>query len=165
MWSEQLMSAAMPEEHPAAVGAAAAIGLAKDLGVIEFGHDALFGPAGALWRLVRPALGRKPRQRRRGHDPHWRRSGPVDQHSQLQLFMDGPRVHFMTVLRVTGRSGRVTPAIPAALAAEAGAAYLAGRTIGDLVRRAKAIVDALAEAKRPVRTIDMDRLDEARLAR
>ena len=91
--------------------------------------------------------------------------GPVDQHSQLQLFMDGPPVHFMTVLRVTGAPGQdaVLP-IPPALAAEAGAPYLAGRSIGELVQaQQKAIVDALGEAKRPVRTIDMERLDERTL--
>src|SRR5262249_36097312 len=26
--------------------------------------------------------------------------GPLDQHSQLQLFMDGPRDHYLTILRV-----------------------------------------------------------------
>ena len=47
-------------------------------------------------------------------------------------------------------------AIPPALAEEAGAQYLAGRTIGDLVQaQQKAIVEALAEAQRPVRTIDL----------
>ena len=40
----------------------------------------------------------------------------------------------------------------------------AGRSIGELVQaQQKAIVDALAEAKRPVRTMDMERLDERTL--
>jgi glucose-6-phosphate isomerase len=91
--------------------------------------------------------------------------GPVDQHSQLQLFMDGPPVHLMTVLRITGPAEAADGlAIPAALAAEAGAPYLGGRTIAGLVQaQQKAVVEAFIEAKRPVRTIDIERLDERTL--
>ena len=45
--------------------------------------------------------------------------------------------------------------------AEAGAQYLAGRSIGDVVQaEQEAIVNALGEARRPVRVIDLPRLDE-----
>lgn len=41
---------------------------------------------------------------------------------------------------------------------------MAGRTVGDLVAaQAEAVPEALARAGRPVRTIDLDRLDEASL--
>ncbi len=160
---QQLMSAAMPEEHPAAVGAAVAIGLAKDLGVIDSVMmpycDRLERFSAWYVQLWAESLGKGGE----GTTPIGTLM-PVDQHSQLQLFMDGPRVHLMTVLRVAGASGADTLAIPPELAAEAGAPYLAGRTIGNLVAaQQRAIVDALAEAKRPVRTIDMDRLDERTL--
>ncbi len=57
--------------------------------------------------------------------------GPVDQHSQLQLFMDGPHEHLITLVRVpTAGAG---PRIDAGLATAAGLGYLAGRTAGDLV--------------------------------
>jgi glucose-6-phosphate isomerase len=51
-----------------------------------------------------------------------------------------------------------------ALAAEAGAHYLAGRSIGDVVQaEQEAIVKALGEAQRPVRVIDLPRIDERAL--
>ncbi|MGO8954709.1 MAG: glucose-6-phosphate isomerase [Rhodomicrobium sp.] len=160
----QLMSATMPEEHPAAVGAATAIGLAKDLGVtnsVIMPYSDRLERFGAWYvQLWAESLGKGGE----GTTPI-ATLGPVDQHSQLQLFMDGPRVHFMTVMRVAAAPGADAGlAIPPALAAEAGAPYLAGRSIGDLVEaEQKAIVDALGEAKRPVRTLDMDRLDERTL--
>jgi glucose-6-phosphate isomerase len=86
--------------------------------------------------------------------------GPVDQHSQLQLFMDGPHEHLITVVRVP--SAGTGPRIDADLANAAGLGYLAGRTAGDLVAaQAEALPQALARAGRPVRTFDLARLDEA----
>jgi glucose-6-phosphate isomerase len=160
----QLTSAVMPEDHPAAVGAATAIGLAKDKGVT----NSVFLPYSdrlerfSAWyvQLWAESLGKGGE----GTTPI-AALGPVDQHSQLQLFLDGPPVHFMTVFRVaasTGNDGGLP--ISPALAAEAGAPYLAGRSIGDLVQaHQKAIVDVFAEANRPVRTIDIERLDERAL--
>ncbi len=88
--------------------------------------------------------------------------GPVDQHSQLQLFMDGPREHLITVVRAP--SAGTGPRIDAGLANAAGLSYLAGRTAGDLVAaQAEALPEALARAGRPVRTFDLPRLDEASL--
>ncbi len=161
---QQLMNATMPEEHPAAVGAATAIGLAKDLGltisVIMPYSDRLERFGAWYVQLWAESLGKGGQ----GTTPI-ATLGPVDQHSQLQLFLDGPPVHFMTVMRVTRAPGDdAALAIPPALAAEAGAPYLAGRSIGDLVQaQQRAIVDAFAAARRPVRTIDMDRLGERTL--
>jgi glucose-6-phosphate isomerase len=88
--------------------------------------------------------------------------GPVDQHSQLQLFMDGPREHLITVVRAS--SAGTGPRIDAGLANAAGLSYLAGRTAGDLVAaQAEAVPQALGRAGRPVRTFDLARLDEASL--
>lgn len=87
--------------------------------------------------------------------------GPLDQHSQLQLFMDGPRTHMMTVLRVANSGG---PIIDADYAKIAGAGFMAGRTIGDVVAaQAHAVPAALAQAGRPVRTFDLAKLDEKTL--
>lgn len=88
--------------------------------------------------------------------------GPVDQHSQLQLYLDGPREHLVTVIRTACGSAR--PVIDAALAKQAGAAYLGGRSAGDLVAaQQQAIPQALIDAGRPVRTLDVDVLDERAL--
>jgi glucose-6-phosphate isomerase len=85
--------------------------------------------------------------------------GPVDQHSQLQLYLDGPRQHVMTVMRVAPAA--VLPVIPADLAAKAGAGYLGGFNIADLVEaQGRAIADAFVEAQRPSRMFDIPVLDE-----
>lgn len=85
--------------------------------------------------------------------------GPLDQHSQLQLFMDGPRTHMTTVLRVA--SSGSGPSIDATYAKLAGADFMAGRTIGDVVAaQAHAVPEALARAGRPVRIFDLAKLDE-----
>ena len=88
--------------------------------------------------------------------------GPVDQHSQLQLYLDGAPQHFITVVRenCAGSGPRVTPD----LAKIAHAEYLSGHAAGDLVAaQQKAIPEALLAAGRPVRTIDLERLDERAL--
>jgi glucose-6-phosphate isomerase len=85
--------------------------------------------------------------------------GPVDQHSQLQLWMDGPREHLVTVMRtpLAGTGPRLDPD----LAKLAGIDLLAGRTIGDLVdAQAHAIPEALGQAGRPVRVFELDHIDE-----
>jgi len=85
--------------------------------------------------------------------------GPVDQHSQLQLFMDGPHEHLISIIRAP--SAGLGPRISPELAAKAGLDYLAGRTAGDLVAaQAEAVPAALQKAGRPVRTLDLARLDE-----
>jgi glucose-6-phosphate isomerase len=85
--------------------------------------------------------------------------GPLDQHSQLQLFMDGPHEHLITLVRVP--TAGLGPKISTALAAVAGVDFLAGKSVGDLVAaQAQAVAEALAKAARPVRTLDLVRLDE-----
>jgi len=88
--------------------------------------------------------------------------GPLDQHSQLQLFMDGPREHYLTIIRVASQG--VGPKIDSGLAKLAGVDMLGGHTIGDIVdAQAHAVPEALARAGRPVRTIDLAKLDEKTL--
>ncbi|MCB1509327.1 MAG: glucose-6-phosphate isomerase [Hyphomicrobiaceae bacterium] len=88
--------------------------------------------------------------------------GPVDQHSQLQLFMDGPRDHLVTFLRVPGAG--TGPVIESDLAAIAGFKEMAGRPIGDLVHaQTQGVPEALLSAGRPVRLIDFVGYDEAGL--
>jgi glucose-6-phosphate isomerase len=161
---EKLSTATMPEEHPAAVGAAVAIGLAKDLGVTNSimmpYSDRLERFSAWYVQLWAESLGK----RGEGTTPI-AALGPVDQHSQLQLFVDGPPVHLMTAVRVAPAKGEdYGLVIPPALAAEAGAQYLAGRSIGDVVQAEQnAIVKALGDAQRPVRTFDLTQLDERAL--
>jgi glucose-6-phosphate isomerase len=88
--------------------------------------------------------------------------GPVDQHSQLQLWLDGPRDKLFTV--ISTRTAGKGPRIEAALAATAGEPEFAGRSVGDLVAaEARATTETLAKHGRPVRTIKLERLDERAL--
>jgi len=88
--------------------------------------------------------------------------GPVDQHSQLQLWLDGPRDKLFTVI-TTGTAG-IGPRMDRALAESAGEPAFAGKTVGDLVvAQGRATVDTLAKNGRPVRTIHLEKLDERAL--
>jgi glucose-6-phosphate isomerase len=88
--------------------------------------------------------------------------GPVDQHSQLQLFIAGPRDKLFTVVTV-GTAGQ-GPRIDGELARLAGEPGFAGKTIGDLVAaEGRATAETLAKNGCPVRTIHIDKLDEESL--
>ena len=77
--------------------------------------------------------------------------GPVDQHSQLQLFLDGPGGNLFTILEAPDPTPR---RVDAALAEEIGAGYLGGRTMGELIAaQARATAATLTGAGRPVRRL------------
>ena len=85
--------------------------------------------------------------------------GPVDQHSQLQLFRDGPNDALYTLLS-TDTKGK-GPIAPRERAEALGLGYLAGRSMGDLVdAEARAIAQTLSRNKRPVRTMHVPKIDE-----
>jgi len=88
--------------------------------------------------------------------------GPVDQHSQLQLFIAGPRDKLFTIV-TSGTAGR-GPRIEADLAKLCGEPDFAGKTIGDLVAaQGRATAETLTKNGCPVRTIHLQKLDEASL--
>jgi glucose-6-phosphate isomerase len=85
--------------------------------------------------------------------------GPVDQHSQLQLFLDGPGGALYTI--VTTDTKGEGPEIPQARAEALGLSHLAGKHLGDLVAaEARATAETLARRGRPVRQIHVPKLDE-----
>ncbi|MGZ8411529.1 MAG: glucose-6-phosphate isomerase [Gemmatirosa sp.] len=84
--------------------------------------------------------------------------GATDQHSQVQLFMEGPADKTVTFLAVAGRDARGP--IPALHADVPDLAYLGGHTLGELLdieRRATA--GALAARGRPNMTFTLDTVD------
>jgi glucose-6-phosphate isomerase len=153
-----MIAAKEPKHFAPALGAAVAVALAKEKGI----HNVVMMPyADRLGRLGdwfvqlwAESLGKNGQ----GTSPI-ACLGPLDQHSQLQLFMDGPREHYITVLRIgTKGSG---PKIDARLAKAAGVGFMGGRHVGDVVAaQAQAITEALAQARRPVRTLDVETLNE-----
>ncbi|HFQ15901.1 MAG TPA: glucose-6-phosphate isomerase [Rhodobacteraceae bacterium] len=85
--------------------------------------------------------------------------GPVDQHSQLQLFLGGPRDKLVSIMMLdVAGSG---PRIDARFADDPDIGYLAGRTIGDLVDcEQRATARTLMRNGRPVRVFRLNGLDE-----
>lgn len=88
--------------------------------------------------------------------------GPVDQHSQQQLYLAGPRDKLFTVLTldVNGKG----PKIQKTLAQRCNEPDFAGKRIGDLVAaQGRAMIDTFKKNGRPVRHIHLDKLDEESL--
>lgn len=155
---ESLLSAASPVAFAPAIGAATAVGLSKERGirtlVLMPYNDRLGKFADWYVQLWAESLGKGGE----GTTPV-PALGPVDQHSQLQLFMDGPREIAVTLVRVA--SSGAGPLLDAGWAKIAGQDFLGGKTMGDVVNaQSHAIADALIQAGRPVRTFDLATLDE-----
>jgi glucose-6-phosphate isomerase len=88
--------------------------------------------------------------------------GPVDQHSQQQLYLAGPDDKLFTVLTV-GTAGK-GPLIDQTLAERAGEPGFAGKRIGDLVAaQGRAMADTFAANGRPTRQMHIETLDERSL--
>ncbi len=158
---DDMLAAKSAADFAPAVGAATAIALSKEKGIrtlVMLPYADRLGRLSAWFvQLWAESLGKNGE----GTSPI-AAIGPLDQHSQLQLYMDGPREHYVTVLRVaTDGKG---PKVDLALAKAAGADFMGGRTIGDIVSaQAHAVPEALGRAGRPVRTLDIARLDEKAL--
>ncbi len=150
-----------PIEVPAALGAALAVALAeskgKSIGVLMAYADRLQRFTHWYVQLWAESLGKSGK----GTTPV-AALGPVDQHSQLQLFIGGPRDKLFTVVTVAGAGSG--PRIDAELAKLAGEPGFGGKTIGDLVAaEGRATAETLANSGCPVRTIHLAKLDEASL--
>ena len=158
---DRCMAAGDAGEVPAAVGAAVSIGLAQHRGAgttVLLPYLDRLGDFGLWYRqLWAESLGKDGK----GTTPI-RAMGTVDQHSQLQLYLDGPRDKMFTVLTgaVAGSGGVV--AREYAQACEAG--YLGGHSMGDLLdAEQRATADTLLRNQRPTRLIGIEALDERRL--
>ena len=154
-----ILGQAAPHAVPAAIGAALAVALArsKPMAVMMAYADRLERFTHWYVQLWAESLGKDGR----GTTPI-AALGPVDQHSQLQLYIGGPRDKLFTIITVN-TAGR-GPRIDADLAQMAGEPDFAGKTMGDLVAaQGRATAETLARNGCPVRTIQLDRLDAAGL--
>ena len=87
--------------------------------------------------------------------------GTVDQHSQLQLYLDGPRDKLFTMIHApsagTGRLVRTAIADH-----EPGLGYLDGRSMGDLLdAMQRATTETLIKNGCPTRVMKLERVDES----
>lgn len=155
---DALLAAKSPADFAPALGAAVAVALSKERGIrtlVMMPYNDRLGRF-AEWyvQLWAESLGKGGE----GTSPI-PALGPLDQHSQLQLFMDGPREICVTLVRVAS-AGR-GPTLDPEMARLAGQGFLGGKTIGDVVdAQAHAIAEALIQAGRPVRTFDLETLNE-----
>ena len=148
-------------EVPAALGAALAVALAESKGK---SISVLMAYADRLERFTRwyvqlwaESLGKNGK----GTTPV-AALGPVDQHSQVQLYLGGPRDKLFTV--VTVATAGLGPRMDPELAKLAGEPGFGGKTIGDLAAaEARATAETLAKNGCPVRTIHLAKLDEESL--
>jgi len=146
-------------EVPSAVGAALAVSLAahKTISVMMAYADRLERFTKWYVQLWAESLGKNGK----GTTPIGA-LGPVDQHSQLQLYIAGPRDKLFTV--VTADPAGRGPRLSADLAGLSGKPDFTGKTIGDLVAaQGRATAETLAKNGCPVRTIQLPLLDERHL--
>jgi len=155
------LGAGGPGDAPPAVGAALAVAFARDKGasqmVLLHYSDILF--KFGLWyrQLWAESLGKEGQ----GTTPV-PATGAVDQHSQLQLYLAGPRDKLYTLVLIdrAGTGKRVDPH----LADDKALAYLAGHSMGDLMEaEQRATADTLVKNGRAVRILRLPRLDERAL--
>ena len=145
-----------PRSAPAR-GAALAVSLAQDRGLTTHAMAIYADRLACLghWyaQLWAESLGKQGK----GSNPVVAR-GVTDQHSQLQLWIDGPRDKWLTVIgQPSAGAGPVFGQVD-------GLEYLAGHSLGDLfAAEREATVDSLVAAGVPVRTITVETVDERAL--
>lgn len=156
-----VLAGAAAGDAPPAVGAAVSVGLARHAGVaasVMMPYADRLAMFARWWRqLWAESLGKGGN----GTTPV-AALGAVDQHSQLQLYLDGPPDKMLSLV-LTDCRGRGAPAA-ADLAAIDGLAYLEGRTVGDLLdAEGRATVETLVRSGRPTRTLRVGQPDEGTL--
>jgi glucose-6-phosphate isomerase len=88
--------------------------------------------------------------------------GPVDQHSQLQLYLEGPQALAFTLMTLD--QAGAGPRVPRGATGDRSLGYIEGKAIGDLVMaEARATHATFERRKRPLRLFELARLDEAAL--
>ena len=85
--------------------------------------------------------------------------GTVDQHSQLQLYLDGPRDKFFTLLFAD--RANTSWLVPADLADDPELAFIAGKRMGDLMAaEQQATAETLINHNCPTRIMTIETIDE-----
>ncbi len=153
-----ILEGAGPADTAPAVGAALSIALAQEKGltttVLMPYADRLDRFASWYRQLWAESLGKGGA----GTTPV-QALGPIDQHSQIQLYLDGPRDKLFTLIMTETSGGRLK--ISTSLAKDPELAYLAGCTIGDVVdAQQRATAETLIKNGRPTRIIRIKTVDE-----
>ncbi|HYM29944.1 MAG TPA: hypothetical protein VEU47_01505 [Candidatus Cybelea sp.] len=156
---DQTLHAASPSDSPPALGAAVAVALQRRR---DIGTAVMLSYASVLERFIawhRQLWAESLGKQGEGTTPV-PALGPVDQHSQLQLYLGGPPDKFFTVFlpKVAGTGPRIDVRLAGN---DPSLGYLDGRTIGDLVdAEGRATIETLARNGRPTRVMQIDRIDQ-----
>ncbi|MDE3016629.1 MAG: glucose-6-phosphate isomerase [Pseudomonadota bacterium] len=155
---EQMDKAPAPVDCPPAVGAALQCAFVRKhypMSVMLPYSDRLAGFAGWYRQCWAESLGKQGK----GSTPV-PALGATDQHSQLQLYLDGPKdklFHMITVNR--GGTGQHIPAPE-----DADMAYLQGKTTGDVMQaEQRATLETLVRHHCPVRHLQLESLGEEQM--
>ena len=148
-------------EHPAVVGAAMHYLMDTERGrnvrVMMPYADSLERLAAWFVQLWAESLGKEGK----GSTPHGA-VGTTDQHSQVQLYMEGPQDKVIEIVEVEDHPRDLT--IPEAYEDLEGVGYLGGHTMAELLNvECDATRRALAEAGRPNSTIKLGAVNEENL--
>ena len=148
-------------EHPAVVGAATHFLMdtarGRNVRVMMTYADALERLAAWFVQLWAESLGKDGK----GSTPHGA-VGTTDQHSQVQLYMQGPQDKVIEIVEVENHPRDLQ--IPETYEDLEGVGYLGGHTMAELLNvECDATRRALTEAGRPNCTIKLGELDEANL--
>jgi glucose-6-phosphate isomerase len=148
-------------EHPAVVGAAMHYLMdtarGRNVRVMMTYADALERLAAWFVQLWAESLGKDGK----GSTPHGA-VGTTDQHSQVQLYMEGPQDKVIEIVEVAEHPRDLE--IPEAYEDLEGVGYLGGHTIGELLNvECDATRKALTEAGRPNSTIKLGAVNEENL--
>src|SRR6266545_3415506 len=118
--------------------------------------DALRDSGDWFVQLWAESLGKRPDV---GPTP-FRAVGATDQHSSLQLMIEGPHDKVVTLVRIAHPRADVSMTVPLGYRAHAEIAYLDGHTMGELIEaERRATGAALRKAGRPTISIELPRLD------
>lgn len=156
---EDFLNTDTPDTNPAMSGAAAQIAHAKagrQISVL-MPYDSRLDKIGLWFRqLWAESLGKKGR----GTTPV-NALGPVDQHSQLQLYLDGPDDKFYTIVQTRNAPG---PQAVSGIGDQDSLSWLHNRHMEDLVQaECAATYQALLDQNRPVRLVDLGVVTEESL--
>jgi glucose-6-phosphate isomerase len=153
-----ILESAPAEECPPALGAVVAIGLALEKGITANNLMAYVNRLGRFGDWYRQLWAESLGKEGKGTLPI-ASLGPVDQHSQLQLYLAGPNDKFHTLITMDQKGQG--PLVHKDQVDDARLVYLADRTIGDLVAaEQRATIDTLIKNGRPTRVIEVDAIDE-----
>jgi glucose-6-phosphate isomerase len=155
------LGATDPEDAPPAVGAALNIAIARERNIsqtVMMPYPDRLAPFSAWFRQIwGESLGKEGK----GTTP-LAALGTVDQHSQLQLWLDGPADKLFTL--VFGQSAGSGPELAPMGNAWPDLDWMRGRRLGDLLDAEQvATRDGLVAKGRPVRVITVNGADEATL--